>query len=195
MEAMIHRYDLVTSATRLFLENATYSESVTLQRCARLLASELAAWVIVDVERRQRLRRQFVMGPENQPSDLANAVGQVDPAPGTAPRQVHESGSSLLVAHAEDAGILGAAGGVPVADDAGCHLGALRASVGWEHLRTLRPFSLPARPSRDGRPRRGGRTSASSWPWRSGWTGCSGGTPSRGRAQSTSAAHSPQIPG
>jgi serine phosphatase RsbU (regulator of sigma subunit) len=115
MEAMIHRYDLVTSATRLFLENATYSESVTLQRCARLLASELAAWVIVDVERRQRLRRQFVMGPEDQPSDLANAVVGVDPAPGTAPRQVHESGSSLLIAHAEDAGILGAGPqGVPV---------------------------------------------------------------------------------
>ena len=115
MEAMIHRYDLVTSATRLFLENATYSESVTLQRCARLLASELAAWVIVDVERRQRLRRQFVMGPEDQPSDLANAVGQVDPAAGTVPHQVHESGSSLLVAHAEDAGLLGAGPqGVPV---------------------------------------------------------------------------------
>ena len=115
MEAMIHRYDLVTSATRLFLENATYSESVTLQRCARLLASELAAWVIVDVDRRQRLRRQFVMGPENQPSDLATEVAAVDPAPGTAPRQVHESGSSLLIAHAEDAGILGAGpGGVPV---------------------------------------------------------------------------------
>jgi serine phosphatase RsbU (regulator of sigma subunit)/PAS domain-containing protein len=115
MEAMIHRYDLVTSATWLFLENATYSESVTLQRCARLLASELAAWVIVDVDRRQRLRRQFVMGPEDQPSDLANAVAAVDPAPGTAPRQVHESGSSLLIAHAEDAGILGAgAHGVPV---------------------------------------------------------------------------------
>ena len=115
LEAMIHRYDLVTSATRLFLENATYSESVTLQRCARLLASELAAWVIVDVERRQRLRRQFVMGPEDQPSDLANAVGQVDPAAGSAPHQVHESGSSLLVAHAEDAGLLGAGPqGVPV---------------------------------------------------------------------------------
>ena len=115
MEAMIHRYDLVTSATRLFLENATYSESVTLQRCARLLAGELAAWVIVDVERRRRLRRQFVMGPEDQPSDLANAIAGVDPGPGTAPRQVHESGSSLLIAHAEDAAILGAGPqGVPV---------------------------------------------------------------------------------
>ena len=112
---MIHRYDLVTAATRLFLENATYSESVTLQRCARLLAGELAAWVIVDVERRQRLRRQFVIGPADQPPELAHAVSLVDPQPGTAPRQVHESGSSLLTAHAEDAGLLGAGpDGVPV---------------------------------------------------------------------------------
>ena len=63
VEAITHRLDLVTAATRLLLENATFSESVTLQRCARLLAGELAAWVIVDVERRQRLRRQVVMGP------------------------------------------------------------------------------------------------------------------------------------
>ena len=115
VEAMIHRYDLVTAATRLFLENATYSESVTLQRCARLLAGELAAWVIVDVERRQRLRRQFVIGPADQPPGLAHAVSLVDPQPGTVPRQVHDSGSSLLTAHAEDAGLLGAGpDGVPV---------------------------------------------------------------------------------
>ena len=115
VEAMIHRYDLVTAATRLFLENATYSESVTLQRCARLLAGELAAWVIVDVERRQRMRRQFVIGPADQPPELAHAVSLVDPQPGTVPRQVHESGSSLLTAHAEDAGLLGAGpDGVPV---------------------------------------------------------------------------------
>lgn len=116
VEALTHRYDLATAATRLFLENASFSESVTLQRCARLLAAELAAWVIVDVERRQRLRRQFVMGPADQHSpDLARAVSAIDPQPGTAPRQVHESGSSLLIAHAEDAGILGAGpDGVPI---------------------------------------------------------------------------------
>jgi phosphoserine phosphatase RsbU/P len=115
VEAMVHRYDLVTAATRLFLENATYSESVTLQRCARLLAGELAAWVIVDVERRQRLRRQFVIGPADQPADLATALSRVDPQPGTAPHQVHESSSSLLIAHPEDAEILGTGpDGVPV---------------------------------------------------------------------------------
>jgi serine phosphatase RsbU (regulator of sigma subunit)/PAS domain-containing protein len=115
VESMIHRYDLVTAATRLFLENATYSESVTLQRCARLLAGELAAWVIVDVERRQRLRRQVVIGPADQPPGLAAVVSRADPQPGTAPRQVHDSGSSLLIAHAEDTGLLGSGpDGVPV---------------------------------------------------------------------------------
>ena len=108
VEAMAHRLDLVTAATRLLLENATFSESVTLHRCARLLAGELAAWVIVDVERRQRLRRQIVIGPADHESEqLARAIAAVDPQPGSAPRQVHESGSSMLVAHAEDVGILG----------------------------------------------------------------------------------------
>lgn len=108
VETMAHRLDLVTAATRLLLENATFSESVTLQRCARLLAGELAAWAIVDVERRHRLRRQVVIGPADHESEqLARAVAAVDPPPGSAPRQVHESGSSMLVAHAEDVGILG----------------------------------------------------------------------------------------
>ena len=108
VEAITHRLDLVTAATRLLLENATFSESVTLQRCARLLAGELATWVIVDVDRRQRLRRQVVMGPADHDSQqLAREVMAVDPQPGSAPRQVHESGSSMLVAHAEEVGILG----------------------------------------------------------------------------------------
>jgi serine phosphatase RsbU (regulator of sigma subunit)/PAS domain-containing protein len=116
VEAITHRLDLVTAATRLLLENATFSESVALQRCARLLAAELAAWVIVDVDRRQRLRRQVVMGPADRESEqLARAVTAVDPQPGSVPRLVHESGSSMLIAHADDAGILGTgAGDVPL---------------------------------------------------------------------------------
>jgi phosphoserine phosphatase RsbU/P len=116
VEAITHRLDLVTAATRLLLENATFSESAALQRCARLLAGELAAWVIVDVDRRQRLRRQVVIGPaDHESQQLARAVTAVDPQPGSAPRQVHESGSSMLIAHAEDVGILGTgAGDVPL---------------------------------------------------------------------------------
>jgi serine phosphatase RsbU (regulator of sigma subunit)/PAS domain-containing protein len=108
VEAMTRRLDLVMAATRILLENITYSEPVALQRYARLLARELAAWVIVDVEGGQRLRRQHVSGPEDQRSEkLANAVAAVDPAPGSGPHQVHESGSTLLIAHAEDLGALG----------------------------------------------------------------------------------------
>jgi phosphoserine phosphatase RsbU/P len=108
LQSAIRRIDLVTSATRVLLENVNHSESATMQRFARLLARELAAWLILDVERHQGLRRQLAVGPDDRPSDdLARAVAAVDPLPGSAPHQVHESGSSLLVAHAEDPGLLG----------------------------------------------------------------------------------------
>jgi len=108
VQAMTRRLDLVMAATRILLENITYSEPVALQRYARQLARELTAWVIVDVEGGQRLRRQHVSGPEDQRSEkLANAVAAVDPEPGSGPYQVHESGSTLLIAHAEDPGALG----------------------------------------------------------------------------------------
>jgi serine phosphatase RsbU (regulator of sigma subunit)/PAS domain-containing protein len=107
--AMTRRQDLVMAATRILLENITYSEPVAMQRYARLLARELAAWVIVDVEGGgQRLQRQHVSGPEDQRAEkLARAVAAVDPAPESGPYQVHESGSTLLIAHADDPGVLG----------------------------------------------------------------------------------------
>ena len=106
--AITQRMDMVTAVTRLLLENEHFSESMTLQRCARLLAGELAAWVIVDVDRRQRLRRQFVIGPEAPEfAGLSDAVAGLNPPPGSLPQAVHESGQSVLIAHAEDAGLLG----------------------------------------------------------------------------------------
>jgi len=116
VQAMTRRQDLVMAATRILLENITHSEPVALQRYARLLARELTAWVIVDVAGSQRLRRQHVSGPEDQRSEkLARAVAEVDPEPGSGPYQVHESGSTLLIAHAEDLGALGEGpGGMPL---------------------------------------------------------------------------------
>jgi serine phosphatase RsbU (regulator of sigma subunit)/PAS domain-containing protein len=106
--AMTRRIDLLTSVTRLLLENASHNEAITLQRCAQLLARELAAWVIADVVRGDRLERQFVAGPEDQPSsDVARQVAASEAAPGSIPRTVHDTGSSQLIAHAEDAGLLG----------------------------------------------------------------------------------------
>jgi serine phosphatase RsbU (regulator of sigma subunit) len=107
--ASTRRMDLITAVTRLLLDNSTFSEAVTLQRCARLLAGDLASWVIVDMEREGELRRQFVIGPHDEPSEeLARNVRAVDPPPGTLTAQVHAAGRSAVLAHAEDSGILGA---------------------------------------------------------------------------------------
>jgi serine phosphatase RsbU (regulator of sigma subunit) len=121
LRSVTRRLDLVTSATRILLDGVGHSEPVTMQRLARLLARGLTAWLLLDVERDQRLRRQLVLGPDDQPSDeLARAAAAVDPRPGSAPCQVHESGRALLVAHAEDPAVLGdAPDGVPLLPQTG----------------------------------------------------------------------------
>jgi serine phosphatase RsbU (regulator of sigma subunit)/PAS domain-containing protein len=108
VQIMTRRMDMVTAVTRLLLDNSTFSEAVTLQRCARLLAGDIASWVIVDVERADRLRRQFVVGPHDEAQEeLARTARAVDPQAGTVPAQVHSAGRSVVLAHADDPGILG----------------------------------------------------------------------------------------
>ena len=108
VQAITRRLDLVTAVARLLLENEGYSESRTLQRCARLIARELTAWVIVDMDRRYRVRRQFVAGPDDpRLTELTSALAAVDPPPGSVPYTVQESGQPALVAHADDADALG----------------------------------------------------------------------------------------
>jgi PAS domain-containing protein len=110
VQTMTRRMDTVTAVTRLLLDNSTFSEAVTLQRCARLLAGDIASWVIIDVERADRLRRQFVIGPHDEAQeDLARKARAVDPQAGTVPAQVHSAGRSVVLAHADDPGILGTA--------------------------------------------------------------------------------------
>ena len=85
--AMTKRLDMVTAVTRLLLDNSTFSEAVTLQRCARLLAGELADWVIIDIDRGGQLRRQFAAGSRDGQADKRRrgrrAVGR--PRPGIGP--------------------------------------------------------------------------------------------------------------
>ncbi len=116
VRTMARRMDLLTAVTRLLLENSTFSESLTLQRCARLLAGEFASWVIVDVVRGRRLRRQFAVGPSGEEAEsVARAARDADPEPGSLPWQVHETRKSLLQARSEDTGMLGAGpDGVPL---------------------------------------------------------------------------------
>jgi serine phosphatase RsbU (regulator of sigma subunit)/PAS domain-containing protein len=108
VQAVTRRLDLVTAVARLLLENEGFSESRTLQRCARLIAAELTAWVVVDMERRHRVRRQLAVGPDDPGLvELTSAVAAVDPPPESVPCAVYESGRPALIAHAEDPGLLG----------------------------------------------------------------------------------------
>jgi len=115
VQAITRRLDLVTAVARLLLENEPYNESRMLQRCARLIARDLTAWVIVDMDRRHRLRRQFVAGPDDpRLTELTSALATVDPPPGSVPWTVHESGHPALVAHAEDAALGAGLDGEPL---------------------------------------------------------------------------------
>jgi serine phosphatase RsbU (regulator of sigma subunit)/PAS domain-containing protein len=119
--AMTKRLDMVTAVTQLLLDNSTFSEALTMQRFARLLAGELADWVIIDIDRGGQLRRQFAAGARGGQGDRRNPAGAeraaraVDPDPESAPWQVHSSGKSMLLAHPDDPALLGAGpDGVPL---------------------------------------------------------------------------------
>jgi PAS domain S-box-containing protein len=106
--AVTRRIDLLAEAARLLLESVSISESVLLQRCARMLAGTLATWAIVDVYRRGQLRRHYVAGPDDPASaNLAHAVATSDPGPGSVPEQVYESGQMLTITHVDDEMVLG----------------------------------------------------------------------------------------
>jgi serine phosphatase RsbU (regulator of sigma subunit)/PAS domain-containing protein len=119
--AMTKRLDMVTAVTRLLLDNSTFSEALTMQRFARLLAGELADWVIIDIDRGGQLRRQFAAGARGGQGDRRNPAGAeraaraVDPDPESAPWQVHSSGKSMLLAHPDDPSVLGSGpDGIPL---------------------------------------------------------------------------------
>jgi serine phosphatase RsbU (regulator of sigma subunit)/PAS domain-containing protein len=107
--AMTRRLDTVTAVTRVLLDNSTFSEAVTLQRCARLLAGEIADWVIIDIDRGGRLLRQFAAGPRGggQADQLARVARGVDPDQESVPSLVHSAGKSVLLAHSDDPAALG----------------------------------------------------------------------------------------
>jgi serine phosphatase RsbU (regulator of sigma subunit)/PAS domain-containing protein len=120
--AMTRRLDAVTAVTRVLLDNSTFSEAVTLQRCARLLAGEIADWVIIDMDRGGGLLRQFAAGPRDGRADqLARVARGVNPGQESLPAQVHSTGKSALLAHSDDPALLG---GGPDGTPLGLILGA-----------------------------------------------------------------------
>jgi PAS domain S-box-containing protein len=105
---VVHRMDVLSSAIELLLDEPAFSEAVATRRCARLLAAELAEWVIIDLADDEGIRRQVVLGPDDERSrEIARAVEAVEPAAGTLPATVLRTGQSALHAHVEDLDMLG----------------------------------------------------------------------------------------
>jgi serine phosphatase RsbU (regulator of sigma subunit) len=101
---------MLAAAARQLLEGSTVSESVLLQRAARLLAGGLATWAVIDVRRRGQLHRHYVAGPDDPEfAGLSHVITGVSPGPGTIPQQVFESGEVLLRTHVDDDMALGRA--------------------------------------------------------------------------------------
>jgi serine phosphatase RsbU (regulator of sigma subunit)/PAS domain-containing protein len=109
VRALTSRNDTIMAVTRLLLDNSMFSEAVTLQRCARLLAGEFADWVIIDVARDGGgLRRQIAVGPDGAGyQDAARTARSTDPAPSTLPGQVHDMCKPDLRAHVADPAAFG----------------------------------------------------------------------------------------
>lgn len=105
---VVHRMDVLSTAIELLLDEPAFSETVATRRCARLLAAELAEWVVVDLGYDGELRRQVVIGPDDERSrEVARTVEAIDPEPGTLPDRVHHNRETALRAHVDDLEVLG----------------------------------------------------------------------------------------
>ncbi|GAA1871750.1 SpoIIE family protein phosphatase [Actinomadura bangladeshensis] len=122
---IVHRMDVLATASELLLDEPVFNETVAVRRCARLLAAELADWAFIDLTGPNggpggqlqggihaagapELRRQVVMGPEDEHSvEAARMLEEVEPAQGTLPHTVFVTRQSALRPHVENLDVLG----------------------------------------------------------------------------------------
>ncbi|GAA3445967.1 SpoIIE family protein phosphatase [Planomonospora venezuelensis] len=106
--AAARRQELLSRMTRLLLDEDSLHQPVTVTRASRLLASELADWVIADVVRDGTPRRACVIGPADKPvGELVRLVENLGPL--SAPLVAHVLTGSSGVVHEmlEDETLLG----------------------------------------------------------------------------------------
>lgn len=118
---IVHRMDVLATASELLLDEPVFNETVAVRRCARLLAAELADWAFIELTgpngpgpgsagqgSAHVLRRQVVMGPEDEHSvEAARMLEDVQPAENTLPHTVFVTRQSALRPHVENLDLLG----------------------------------------------------------------------------------------
>ncbi|MBG0829702.1 SpoIIE family protein phosphatase [Planomonospora sp. ID67723] len=109
--AAARRQELLSRMTRLLLDEDSLRQPVTVTRAARLLASELADWVIADVVRDGSPRRACVLGPADRPvGELVRLVESLNPLAAPLVAHVLSGGSGVVHEMLEEETLLG---GVP----------------------------------------------------------------------------------
>ncbi|KAB2342125.1 SpoIIE family protein phosphatase [Actinomadura rudentiformis] len=129
MAALVHRMDVLATASELLLDEPVFNENVAVRRCARLLTAEMTEWVFIDLtppragpasaggtgapgaaghEANGDLRRVVVMGqPDEHGEETVHSLEQLAPEPGTLPHTVFTTRQSALRPHVEDLDLLG----------------------------------------------------------------------------------------
>ncbi|MFI0452446.1 SpoIIE family protein phosphatase [Actinomadura sp. 6N118] len=129
MAALVHRMDVLATASELLLDEPVFNENVAVRRCARLLTAEMTEWVFIDLtpprpgpastggpgglgsaghEPNGDLRRVVVMGqPDERGDETVHSLEQLAPEPGTLPYTVFTTRQSALRPHVEDLDLLG----------------------------------------------------------------------------------------
>lgn len=113
---VVHRMDVLATASEMLLDEPVFNEPVALRRCARLLTAELADWVFIDVvpepsvsgDQAGGLHRRVVMGPDGERAEkLTQRLQELDPAPGTLPHSVYAGRQGTLHPHIVELDMLG----------------------------------------------------------------------------------------
>ncbi|MDL4772632.1 MULTISPECIES: SpoIIE family protein phosphatase [Thermomonosporaceae] len=120
---IVHRMDVLATASELLLDEPVLNETVAMRRCARLLAAELADWAFIDLAPGPAplgqpvqpggtgpaaLRRQVVIGPEGEHAhEAARTLEDLVSDRDTLPYTVYASRQSALRPHVEDLDLLG----------------------------------------------------------------------------------------
>ncbi|MFG2006390.1 SpoIIE family protein phosphatase [Spirillospora sp. NPDC048911] len=130
MASLVHRMDVLATASELLLDEPVFNENVAVRRCARLLTAEMTEWVFIDLmpprpgpasasgqgaraaaaaaEASGDLRRVVVMGqPDERGDETVHSLEQLAPEPGTLPYTVFTTRQSALRPHVEDLDLLG----------------------------------------------------------------------------------------
>ncbi len=114
--ASARRKELLARMARLLLDEESLRQPVALARAARLLTTETADWVVMDIVRDGIPQRATVLGPSDQPvGEQVRLLERMDPASAPAIAQVLSQRSGLVQEMIEDETVFGTApDGTPV---------------------------------------------------------------------------------